>query len=176
MTTLKSVQKDYTIINTAAGIFLEKLSGNNLKEDICIAAEMVGLKLLRASNIDLSGMAPGTALLGAISESAYENIHRFMIEWALSNGMNPKKISQLRIPEDAKDYHPEITNLEQLFDEMCQRITLTVAYYPFVATTSAMRLVLAGEKLGLLDSTTGLAITLFHIFAGSKTVPYPPAA
>ena len=59
------------------------------------------------------------------------------------------------------------------FYEICKKYGVETKFYPFIAAASAGKLVLAGNKLKLLEPKIGLAILLFHIAAGSKTVPYP---
>jgi len=55
--------------------------------------------------------------------------------------------------------------------EICNRNAVKTEYYPFVATTSAMRFVDAGKHYRFLEAKTGLAITMYHIISGSKIVP-----
>jgi len=174
MTLLDSVQKDYATIDQAAGEFLHKLSGNNLQRDIVLAAEMAGLQLLRAAAVDLSKFNPGSIILGAISDQTYEQLQRFVFGWALSNGLNPEDAGDFEIPDDITNYIPEITQLESSFNSICEQNSITKEHYPFVAASSALKLVLAGENLKLLDAKLGLAITMYHLIAGGKTVPNHP--
>jgi hypothetical protein len=169
---LDSVQKDYPSIDKAAGEFLHKLSGNNIKRDIMLAAEMAGLKLLRAANVDLSKVGEGTIVLGAIPDEIYEQIQRFIFGWALSNGIDPRDIGKVQLANDMTGYLPEITKLEKVFHNICKQNNIKEELYPFVAASSALKLVLAGEKLKLLDAKTGLTMTMYHIISGSKTAPY----
>ena len=169
---LNAVEKEYPIINQAANDFLNELSGNDIMRDIALAAEMAGLKLLRAADINLSGLSPGQIILGAIDDSTFEQINRFVFGWALSNGLDPT-IQEANIPKHAKNYLPEVVQLEPAFDKICERNGIKSELVPFVAITAALKLVFAGQKLGLLDASTGLAMVLYHIIAGSKTVPYP---
>jgi hypothetical protein len=171
MDILKSVQKDYAIINKAAGEFLYKLSGNNIKKDITLAAEMSGLKLLRTSKVDLSQVAPGVILLGAIPDETYKIMDRFIMGWAVSNWINPLGVGKVNIPDDVKDYLPEVTQLEIPFADICEQNSINNEYYPFVAASAALKLVLAGKKMKLLDAKIGLAMVMYHIISGSKTVP-----
>jgi hypothetical protein len=78
MTILDSVQEDYATIDKAAGEFLHDLSGNDIKRDIALAAEMAGLQLLRAADIDLSDLSSGVILLGAIPDRVYDQVQRFI--------------------------------------------------------------------------------------------------
>ncbi len=168
---LKSVQKDYPVINKTAGEFLYKLSGNNIKKDVILAAEMSGLKLLRAANVDVSKMTPGVILLGAIPDETYDLMQRFVFEWAMSNWINPLNLGKVKIPDDVTNYLPEVVQLETSFENICQQNAIKVEYYPFVAASSALKLVAAGKKMKLLDARIGLAMTMYHIISGSKTVP-----
>jgi hypothetical protein len=175
MNILDSIQKDYAIINKTAGEFLSKLSGNDIHRDILLASEIGGLELLRASGVDFSKYRPGSILLGAIPDEIFEQMQRFVFGWAISNGIDPKGIGKGKIPDKYKDYQPEITQFEISFLNLCQQNSIKGEYYPFVALASALKLVLAGEKLKLLDAKTGLAMVLYHIIVGSKTVPYQPS-
>jgi hypothetical protein len=68
---------------------------------------------------------------------------------------------------------PELTKFEKGFCEICQTVGIKIEYYPFVAISSAMRLVLVGDKMKLLNGKSGRAIVHYHVICGSKTVPYP---
>ena len=173
MTLLEEVQKDYPMINKAAAEFISKLPGNDIKQAIMLAAEMAGLQLLRASKVDLVKIAPGTIVLGAIPDDINQQLERFVALVALSNGIDRIDLGWVDFHGKDKDYHPEITRLESSFHEICQKSSVKVEYYPFVAALTALKLVLAGKKLGLLDARTGLSMTMFHIIAGSKTAPFP---
>jgi hypothetical protein len=175
MDVLETVQIRYPVINKAAGEFLLKLSLTGLTKDIMLAAEMAGLLMLRESSANIQKIKPGTCILGAISDEAYNIMHRFLYGWAVSNGLNPKAINIEGIPADAKAYLPELSRFEQPFYEICQVHGIEYDHFPFVAATSAMKLVAAGEKLRRLDPGIGQAMVHYHVIAGSKTVPYPPA-
>jgi hypothetical protein len=172
MNILESIQKDYPAIDKTAGEFLQKLSGNNIKRDIALAAQMAGLKLLRATKVDLSQLSPGNIILGAIPDEVYDQIQRFIFGWALSNDIDPRNIGKVKLADDIENYLPEITQLEDSFHDICKQNNIKDEYYPFVAASAALKLVIAGENLELLDAKTGLSMTMYHIISGSKTVPY----
>jgi hypothetical protein len=150
------------------------LTNTNIKKDIALSASMAGLMLLRATGADLSKFDPGNILLGAVPDHVYDEMQRFVVGWIISNNLDPRDIGKVQIPDDAKDYLPEIANLEHTFYDICKRNGIKVEYYPFVAASAALKLVAAGEKLGLLDAKTGQAIMIYHVLSGSKTVPYLP--
>lgn len=172
MTLLKSIEKDFAVINKAAADFLPKLSGTDIKKDIVLSAELAGLMLLRASNVDFLELDSGNVVLGAVADETYKQIQRFIYGWSQSNGLDPREVGKEEIPDDYKEYIPAITQLEQPFYEICKQNNIGAEYYPFVAVLSALKLVLAGRNLKLLDPKTGLAMVFYHIISGSKTVPY----
>ncbi len=168
---LSSIQKDYAIIDKVAAECLGKLTGTNITKDIALSAEIAGLMLLRTSQVDLSTLPPGNVILGVISYDTYEQIQRFIVGWAVSNGLDSKEIAKVKIPDSVKNYIPEVTQFEHAFYEICRSHGIKAEYYPFIAISTAMKLVLAGEKMGLLNAKVGQAIVLYHIICGSKTVP-----
>ena len=173
---LASIQKDYAIIDKAAGEFLGKLTGTNIAKDIALSAEMGGLMLLRASKVDLSKLAAGNVLLGVIPDDVYKQIDRFIFGWAATNGLDTTQISKEEFSNFLKghnDYFPELTKYENGFYEICRMNGIKTEYYPFVAISSAMKLVLVGDKMKLLNGKSGRAIVHYHVICGSKKVPYP---
>jgi hypothetical protein len=176
MNILESVQKNYPAINNAAGEFLTKLTGVDIKKDIILAAEMAGLMLLRASPANQKQIGPGTVVLGAVPDEQYQTMNHFVFSFAASNRLNPKEMDISAIPADAKNYLPELTRFEKPFYEVCNKHGIENALFPFTAAAAAGKLVLAGNELKLLEPKVGLAILVFHIIAGSKTFPYPVPA
>jgi hypothetical protein len=174
MVTLDSIQKNYPAISKAAGEFLSKLSGTGVARDIALASEMAGLMLLRASSADLSQIPSGMGILGAVPDEAAQTLTRFVVGFAVINGLDPKTMDFTAIPADVKHYLPELTRFEKMFYEICAKHQIEREFFPFTAAAAAGKLVLAGKQLGLLDANVGLAMLLFHIAAGNKTVPYPP--
>lgn len=175
---LASIQKDYAIIDKAAGEFLGNLTGTNIAKDITLAAEMGGLTLLRASKADLSKYKGGNVLLGAIPDETYEQIDRFIAGWAATNGLDTTEIKKEDFSNSLKEhseYFPQLTKYENGFYEICRVNGIKTEYFPYVAISAAMRLVLAGDKMKLLNGKIGRAIVHYHVICGSKTVPYPVA-
>lgn len=175
MDPLDAVQKHYPLVGKAAGEFLTRLTRNNITKDIVLSAEMAGLMLLRASAVDLQRFRPGMGVLGAVPDTVYRSLIRFTLSFAASNGLDPKDQDFAAIPNGAKAYLPELTQFEIPFYETCRRRGVEEHLFPYIAATAAGKLVLAGNQLGLLSAKAGLAMVLFHIAAGSKTVPYPLA-
>ena len=167
------IEKEYGKLNQAAGDFLLNLPDDNIKQAISLSAEMAGLKLLRAAQIDLSRHEPGNVVMGAILDGTYDQIRRFMFSWANSNGLMPVFGGAELSPED-KRYLPEVAQLEDPFDAICREKELIPEHDPFAAITACLKLVLAGKKLGLIDEKTGQVMTLYHILLGSKIVPSHP--
>jgi hypothetical protein len=173
MDILNSVQKNFAAIHIASGEYLTKLTCKDFKKDLSLAAEMAGLMLLRASPANDLKIASGTAILGAIPDDVSITLTRFVFGYAQSNGLNPGDLNIAGIPADAKNYLPELTQFEQPLYDVCQKHGIEKDLFPFTAAASAGKLVLAGDKLGLLKANIGLALLLYHIAAGSKTFPYP---
>lgn len=147
------------------------LATHNIQADIITGAELAGLMLLRESKADLANLDPGSVILGATPDEVQERIQKFVLGWAISNGLeSPKEFS---IPEDAKNYNPRVADLEAPLAQICKRNEVKTEYFPFVAATAAMRLVQAGKKTKVLDPIQGVCIVSYHLIAGSKTVPYP---
>jgi hypothetical protein len=172
MTVLEAIQKNFPAINKTAGDFLGKLTGTNIQKDIALAAEMAGLMMLRETSCDLTQMPPGSVVLGAISDDAQLTMNRFIGAWAMMNHLMPLKTFP-PLPEEIKKYLPEVTRLEKPFTELCQRDGIDRTLFPFVAACAAMKLVLAGKSMNMLDDQLGQAIAMFHVISGCKTVPYP---
>ncbi|HNT78089.1 MAG TPA: hypothetical protein PKH77_24005 [Anaerolineae bacterium] len=174
MTLLDSIQKDYALIDKAAAEFLSTLPGENFTRVIALAAEIAGLQLLRATQMDLSQFPPGSALLGAVSDEAYEPMQQFVYRWTMSNGLSDT--GEVDVPADATGYLPEVAQHELAFRAICERHDLPVAYYPYAAAVTALKLVLAGERLKLLEPNVGLTTMVYHVIVGSKTAPCPAGA
>ena len=130
--------------------------------------------MLRAAHYDLSGSTPGNMLLGVIEDEVMLEMQKFIFTWARSNGINPVGSEKINIPDDAKSYFPEVSSMEKKFDGYCKHHNLEIDYYPFVATSSSLKMVIAGDQMNILDANIGLSMTMYHIILGSKTVPYPP--
>jgi len=170
---LQSVQANYPAIDKAAGVFLQKLTGTDISRDITLAAEMSGLALLRQGTADVSKMPPGMAVLGAVPDDALETLQKFVVGWAASNRIDFRMANPAGLPKDKTAYLPELTKFELPFRTICLEQGIAPGLIPFVAATSALKLVLAGNQLKLIDISTALAIVMFHVVAGAKMVPHP---
>jgi len=172
MSLLESIQKDFASISETAGLFLKELPGNDIKKDVILAAELAGLLLQRGSDVDLSKLEPGNVVLGAIDDETYELMHRFLFAAAQSGGLDPTGLFKPELPEDIDVYYPEITEYETRLYSICKDQDVKPEYYPFISAFTAIRLIMAGAELEIMEPGAGLAMTLYHINAGSKTVPY----
>ena len=167
-----SLPQNDALFDQAARDFLGLLSNTNLKNDIAMAAEMAGLKLLRDTRVDLSQHTPGHILLNAVSEEAFQKMQRFVFTWAWKNNLTPGHFKEVNVPDDAREYIPAISKLETPFDSICQQHGIQVDQYPYVAATAALRLAAVGEHMGLLEAGLGQTMTLHHMTVASKTIPY----
>jgi hypothetical protein len=177
MTILESVQRNFPAIDRAARPFMLKLSMTGIQTDIALAAEMAGLALLRTSAADLSKVPAGTVILGAVPDAVFATVNRFIFGWSKLNGLPaPTAETFESLLAEAKAYHPELTRFEKPFDDVCAEHTIARELRPFVAATTALLLVVSGQKLSILDPKIGLAMVAYHFVSGCKTMPYPPAA
>jgi hypothetical protein len=155
----------------AAGDFLRRLPGADLKADLKMAAEMAGLKMLRSSGADLGRHTPGHMLLGAIPDQAYEQMQRFLLAWSLGNGLPAAGFGEVQIPDQDKAYLPGVARLEPDFDAICQGHGLKPADHPYAAALAALKLAADGKQSQRLDGRAGQYMIYFHLLTASKTVP-----
>ncbi len=171
MDVLESVRENLLVIDKAAGEFLVKLSMTGVRTDIMLAAEMAGLMLLRQTGVDFDHLRPGAELRGAVGKEAHEMIRQFVLEWAeltrLSEG-----VEQIVVPGGYKKYRKELGKYEEGLYAACRANGIVREHLPFVAVTTAMKLVGAGRKLNVMSVEEGLGMVLFHVSLGSKTVPW----
>ena len=174
MDILDSVAKDFAIIDKAAQEFYQMILDDDVRNSIALAAEMAGLKLLRASSVDFSKLQPGAVLLGAIPDATYGTMESFIMGWAKINHISTFTLFKPKIPAHMLSYNPQVTQFEDQFATVCNSASVPAEYYPFVATTTALRFIYAAKGLGYLNPKLGIAILMYHINSASKTVPYPP--
>ena len=172
MDLLDAVQQDFEIIDEMAGTFLGQLPGDDIKKDLMLTAELAGLILLRESNVDLSNLEPGAVVLGAIDDETYQLIHRFLFGCAHTAGLDPNALFEGDLPEDINVYFPELTEYENHLHTLCKKNNVKPEYYSFIAVCAVILIILAGMEQKLLEPDLGLAMTMYHINVGSKTVPY----
>jgi hypothetical protein len=164
--------QDFEKLDLASKEFLLKLPEDDIKQAISRSAGLGGLKLLRASNVNLSNLEPGNIILNAISEDDYKNIQQFMFTFAVSNEMDPRNIGDVKLQDEDKKYVQEIVGLEQEFDQICNQFGVQLKYFPHAAITTAMKLVRAGKDMELIDQKYGQALILYHLIQSSKTIPF----
>jgi hypothetical protein len=167
------VRAEFPKIQEAANELLSLLPDDKIKPAIALAAELAGLRLLRAGGADLAQHEPGSLLLGAVADDDYRRANRFLRTWALGRGLVPPGAAGLDLPDEDRAYHPEVSRLEAPFDAICRRGGLLPEHDVYAALTAAMKIVAAGKTTGLLDERTGQALALTHFVTGSKTVPSP---
>jgi len=171
---LDSVQESFPAIDKAARAFIFKLSMSGVQTDIELASEMAGLSLLRSGTADLSQYPAGAGILGAVPEDRALALNQFMHIWAKLNGLVPPTPADFTSQKvTLGNYHPEVTKFEEAFQQICTEHKIASELRPFVAATTALLLVLSGEKLKLLDAKLGQAIAQYHVICGCKTVPFP---
>ena len=171
MVTLQEVKIAFPTIHAAAGSLLPRLSGTGLEKDIVLSAGLAGLRMLRESKANLAGTAPGTVVLGAVPDAEAETMSRFISPYASTNGI--AKPAAFHVPDPWKPYLPELSRYEAALFDACRQHAVEEKFSRFVAACVAVKLVLAGRELKMLSTDTGIAIALYHVIAGSKTMPYP---
>ncbi len=172
----------YSSIYTASNVFLSSLGPaftgtpeGHIATDIAGAASVAGVLLLRQTIPDLSKYEPGTLILSETHE-AQAQLYGFMQVAGRSVGVDLRK---RRIREIPAAYQPLMETVEmarRLEPRLCEACTeqgLEREYWPHVAALAAMKLVGAGESMGMLDAGIGEYLALYYVAAGSKTVPYP---
>jgi hypothetical protein len=167
------VRAEFPKIQDAANELLSLLPDDKIKPAIALAAELAGLRLLRAGGADLAQHEPGSLLLGAVADDDYLRANRFLRTWAFGRGLVPPGPADLDLPDEDRAYYPEVARLEAPFDDICRRSGLLPEHDVYAALTAAMKIVAAGKTTGLLDERTGQALALTHFLTGSKTVPSP---
>ena len=171
MDLLKSVRENFVSIDKAAGEFLVKLRLRGIREDIILAAEMAGLMQLRSSGVELEKLRPGAKLMGAVSEEAGENITRFVLGWAKANGLS-EGVEMVPVPAGYTRYRRGVSKYEDSLYAACRANGIKREHLPFVAATTALKLVVAGVPLRMISAEEGLGLVLFHVGVGGRTVPY----
>jgi hypothetical protein len=172
MDVLESVRENFVAIDKAAGEFLVKLKLRGIREDIILAAEMAGLMQLRSSGVDLEQMRPGAELKGAVSKEAGEQVTRFVLDWAKSNRLSDG-VEMALVPGGYKKYRRDVCKYENPLYAVCRANGIKREHLPFVAATTALKLVVAGVKLHAFGAEEGLGLVIFHVGVGGRTVPWP---
>ncbi len=168
-----TLQEESARIDKATFEFMGILPDKDIKRTISLAAGLAGLKMLRAANIDLGKHEPGHLLAGAVPKETFDELQSFILPQVQLNGLDPSGMGKDQPPNENKDYVAEITQYEPGLDAICRQKGLQEKQYTFVAAWAALKLVLAGKKMGLVEPKVGLAIMMHHIVLGSKTVPFP---
>jgi hypothetical protein len=171
MVTLPEVQIVFSTIHAVAGSLVPRLSSTGLEKDIVLSAGLAGLRMLRESQANLANIAPGTVVLGAVPDAEAQTMRRFISSYASTNGI--AKPTSFHVPEPWKPYLPELSRYEAALLDVCRQHAVDEKFSRFVGACAAVKLVLAGRELKTLSPETGIVIALYHVIAGSKTMPYP---
>jgi hypothetical protein len=173
MDTLRQIEKDFQEISDASKKFInEHLEKKNIMYDMALCSELSGLMLLRAANKDISKYPPGTVIPGLINDEEYETLNKFMMGFAYSNKLNTKGFRKVKILGDAGNYIPEVAQYEKRFYEICDINKIIREHYPYVAATSALQLLTLAYRDRNYSAPQGQALITYHVFHGSRTVPY----
>lgn len=153
---LSRVQKEYPRIDKAASQFVPMLTGADIKKDITLAAEMAGLKLLRATAFDYSKIDAGTIILGVILDEALDEMLNFVTGWAHINLRIKGESLDFKLPAEVSEYLADLVDYEISFDRICQQNKIEGKLIPFVAAVAALKLVAAGKALKLFGPANWL--------------------
>ena len=181
MTSL-NIEQNYFEFERLANRFLSQIgprftetANGHIQTDIAGTASMAGLAILRSIVPNLDNFKPGEAILADV-HAHQETVHAFMVKVAHGIELDPRsgwdeKWSQPNAP--LLPVHEMTRRLEPSFNEILSTSHLGRACGPFVGALAAMKLAAAGEKMKLLPQAVGKSLALYHVIAGSKTVPYP---
>src|SRR5574340_1214515 len=122
MNIIELVETNYSSIDGAAIAFLGRLYGDNITKDISLSSEVCGLMLLRASQVNISELSPGSVVLGAVSDETYDLLQRFLFSWAVSQGLALPDSEDVNIPPEASMYLHEAARFEKILLEICGQL------------------------------------------------------
>jgi len=168
----KQIEVSFPAINAASDELLELLPRESIIAAIASAAELAGLLMLRATPVDLSKFSAGSTLLGAVSDESGIAIAQFVMGYVAGNGLNPKDVDYDALTAELQTYQKDLTRLEPTFAAICEKHNLAGQLRPFAAAAAGGKVVLAGNATQILKPSIGLALLMYHIAAGCKTVPY----
>ena len=158
-----------------------QIPGGHIQTDIATASSIGGLIIFQENVDNLEKIiiegGTGNALLYEVQE-AWESLYRIMRTIALNYGIDPIKGWEGSIPEEHYPIYSceEMTRkLAQDFYRICIEENLEKPFWKIAAVLVAVKLILAGRDLGILDEKVGKAIAGYYLLAGSKTIPFKDA-
>jgi hypothetical protein len=181
--TLQGIQSNGAKLDQASNEFLQNFGPSftgtlegHIVTDIAGASSIAGLMVLRSTGIDLSAGEPGNVILAEAINQKQEPVLRYISAIGQNMGVNPQEPFNSNFVDEYKPLF-ETTDLtrrlEKPFYKVCEKLNVPRIYYPIVAALTAMKLVGAGKDMGLLDPKIGTNIAMYHVVAGSKTIPHP---
>jgi hypothetical protein len=135
--------------------------------------------LLRQVFPEINRFPPGSVVLGDFLEKLYaeqQQMHAFFMNLAEQTGLNATEGWQ---GEPPREYAPmlEISDLTRTLEpalrKAAENCRVPVEFLPHVAGVTTMKLVAAGQQIGLLDESIGKQIASYYLIAGSRTAPHP---
>jgi hypothetical protein len=167
-------------IHVLGPAFTETPAGH-IQTDIAATSSMAGLILLQETvgNLEdiITKTGAGNVVLSEIHDGQ-DTIFRFMYTFAVSNGLEGTGASWKDVPQEQYPLLSceEMTRrLAPTFYELCEKQKLDREYWKLAAAMAAVRLIISGRKVGILDPNIGRAIAAFYVVAGSKTIPFKEA-
>jgi len=175
------LMKNQGIIATASNDLMDLFGpeftvteNGHIETDIAAAASLAGLLILRGKFPALPALEPGSVFLSPMDEEM-NLIRMFAAGVCKSLGLDPNGGWNTEIPKEHMPLWsiPEMTRkLEKRCTETCSRHNLPKEYSPYASVLVAMRLVSAGNKLGILDQNIGKALVAYHVYGGARTIPF----
>jgi hypothetical protein len=156
---------------------LSKTANGHIVTDIAGAASTAGLMLLREVCPELDRFPAGSVVLGDFLDNLYaeqQQMQMFLKYLAKQMGLSESDGWNVEPPEVLAPMleTPELTRiLEPALRIAGEDSDVPVEYLPHVAGVTTMKLVAAGQKIGLLDETLGKRLASYYLIAGSRTAP-----
>jgi hypothetical protein len=146
--------------------------GGHLETDITAAASLAGSLVFRASVTIPPGAAPGTPVIGQEGHEGAQILLGYLTN-AAGQELGSEGWTRNMPPGHEPCLGPteSVSRLQAPFEEVALACGLEPRFYPFIAATAALRLILAGRDAGILDPEVGKPLALFFLRAACRTVP-----
>lgn len=181
--TFADIDRNFPLIEAATRLFLGNFGlpystkpQGHIETDIASASSVAGLMLLRATGLDLTQAPPGAAL---VFEGIYEpqnQMLRFLVACAYNLGIEHESGWNTPVPPDHKPLFETLEMTQKLegpLYQACAQSGISKDYSAHVAALTALKLVVAGDKVKLIDINVGKSLISYYVVAGSRTIPYP---
>jgi hypothetical protein len=168
--------------NVASLFFLENFGpkftntpDGHIETDIAGASCIAGLMLLRNTAPVLTPESSGVTVLSDIQDAQNELL-KYMQNTAAFLGLDPQSGWDTPISSEHQSMFDtlELTKrLEQPFYDACRLAKTPKESWAHAAALAALKLIVAGNQLQILDQDVGKGLAAYYLAAGAKTVPNP---